>query len=965
VTDEDNRWRQIEEICDRALQRPSADRAAFVRDACGNDDALRHDVEAILAHASRAEVFLAQPVAAVAAQVMEPFTDAVLTGCKLNALVIGPLIGAGGMGHVYRARDTELHRDVAVKVLPTEFAHDADRLARFAHEARVLAALNHPNIAQIHGLQHTADAMAIVMEMVEGETLADRIKRGPIAVDEALPIAQQIAEALEAAHEQGVIHRDLKPANIKVRADGTVKVLDFGLAKTVHHASGPGEGHTVPMALTTPGLILGTSAYMAPEQARQKPIDRRVDIWAFGCVVFEMLTAKAAFTGDTPSDVLVRVIEHEPRWEALPLTTPAAIRRLLHRCLEKSAKQRLDSAAAARLEIDEAKKEADPVVPPARLPETRGGRRRAVAWAAMGGGAALLVTLVATDRSRPPVGPGPLVATSVLVNSLNLGQPGIHVAVAPNGRTVVFTDNYSGVGVVHRRDLARVDPEPIVGTEGGSDVFFSHDGRHLGFETGSELWTVPLDGGTAQQLLANQPLRGGTWGEDDRIVFGRVGSGLWMVSAAGGDARQLTRPGEGERHELPQFLPGGRAVLFTILATNKPSRAAAYLLDTGEIRGLFEGIGARFVASGHVVFGRQSRLWAARFDLDALEVRGEARPVRDDVLWSAAGYPQFTVGADLLAYVRTSNASSSLGNVVPVLVDRQGNVQALPLKAQNYLLGRLSPAGDRLVVQVGAARELWTFDLRRGGSTKLTSDRIVAWSAPTWSPDATRVIFTTWFDGEVGLAWTPADGSGAVEALVRGVGMRSFEATHPALLPDGSGVILTGASTDDLLFIPLTGEKRLDSLLQAQGLERNPAISPNGRFLAYNSDESGRVEVYVRPFPNVSARQWTVSTDGGAGPVWTRGGTELVYRDSLGRVMAVTVQSHGDDQLDFSKPEPLFSFGRGMGDGLARGFDVTADGERFLFFVPDDDGAESRPTAQLILIQNWTDELTRLFPSSP
>jgi serine/threonine protein kinase len=970
VTDKAKRWRQIEEICDVALQRLPSERAAFLRDACPNDDELRHDVEAILANTSRAEVFLEQPVAAVAAQVIETSANAVLTGCRLNALVIGPLIGAGGMGHVYRARDTELHRDVAVKVLPAEFAHDPDRLARFAREARVLATLNHPNIAQIHGVQNTADATAIVMELVEGETLADRVARGPIPVDEALPMARQIAEALEAAHEEGVIHRDLKPANIRVRTDGTVKVLDFGLAKPIHHRADHAEGRMISAALsTTPGMILGTAAYMAPEQARQKPIDRRVDIWAFGCVVFEMLTAQPAFTGDTPSDVLVRVIEHEPRWEALPVTTPAAIRRLLRRCLEKSAKQRLDSAAAARLEIDEAEREADPVILPTRLPEPRDGRRRAVAWAAIGAGAALLVTLVASDRARPPVGPRLLVATSVSANRLNLGQPGVHFAVAPNGRTVVFTDNYSGVAVVHRRDLDRVDPEPIVGTEGGSDVFFSHDGRQLGFEMGSELWTVPLGGGTPQRLLANQPLRGGTWGEHDRIVVGRFGSGLWMVSAAGGTARQLTRPGEGERHELPQLLPGGRAVLFTTLATNRPSRVAAYLLETGEIRELFEGIGARFVDSGHVVFGRQDRLWAAGFDVDALEVRGDARPVRDDVLWSAAGYPQFTVGADLLAYVRTSQASRSVGNTVPVLVDRQGNAQALPLKAQNYLLGRLSPAGDRLVVQVGAARELWTYDLRRGGSTKLTSDRIVAYSAPMWSPDATRVVFTTWFDGEVGLAGTPADGSGPVEALVRGVGMRSFESTHPVMLPDGSGVILTGlapgASTEDLLFIPLNGEKRLETLLQAPGLERNPAISPNGRFIAYNSNESGRPEVYVRPFPNVGARRWPVSTDGGAGPVWTRGGTELVYRDSLGRIMAVTVQSHDNDQLDFSKPEPLFTFGSGMGAGLDRGFDVTADGERFLFFVPEADNADGRAAAELIMIQNWTDELTRLVPPSP
>ena len=354
MTDKLDRLARLEELWDAAMAHQPGDRAAFLRDACGDDDALRHDLEAALVHVSRAEEFLDQPLATVAAQLLEPPTETVLTGQRLNALVIGPLIGAGGMGQVYRARDTELHRDVAIKVLAPEFATDADRLGRFAREARVLASLNHPNIAHIHGLQSAGDVTAIVMELVEGETLADRLARGPIALNEALPIARQIIEALEAAHEQGVIHRDLKPANIQLRADGAVKVLDFGLAKTVQQARDDAGTIRNSGALSSlPGMVLGTAAYMSPEQARGKPVDRRVDMWALGCVLFEMLTGQPAFIGHTRSEVLSKVVEGDPDWKTLPPSTPPAIHRLLRRCLEKDVKRRIDSAAVARIEIDD------------------------------------------------------------------------------------------------------------------------------------------------------------------------------------------------------------------------------------------------------------------------------------------------------------------------------------------------------------------------------------------------------------------------------------------------------------------------------------------------------------------------------------------------------------------------------------------------------------------------------------
>jgi DNA-binding winged helix-turn-helix (wHTH) protein len=590
---------------------------------------------------------------------------------------------------------------------------------------------------------------------------------------------------------------------------------------------------------------------------------------------------------------------------------------------------------------------------------------RPLAWASAGALAALLVMMIVGGRARRSEAPGPLTVTSMVVEQLNIGQPGIHFAVSPGGRTVVFASNSHGL---FRRDLDRVDPVPIEGTVDGSDVFFSEDGRSIGFETRSELWTTSLDGGTPRMLLPNQPLRGGSWGTGDRIVVGRVGSGLWMTSVSGGEPRQLTVPAEGERHELPQMLPGGRVVLFTILSVKNPSRAAIYLLDTGETRHLFEGSSARFIESGHIVFGRQGKLWAVGFDTNSLQTRGAARSVRDDVRWSAAGYPQFAIDGGLLAYVRTSEASANLGKVVPTLVNRQGRPEVLALPADHYLLPRFSPSGDRLVVQVGATRDLWIYDLGRRTFTRLTSDRIVAFSAPAWTPDGSHIVFTTWFDGEVGLGWVPADGSGPVEPLVKGIGLRSFERTHPAILPDTSGVILTGlapgASSEDLLIARLTGEKRLDTLLEGPGVARNPAIASSGRFVAYNSDESGRPEVYVRPFPDIATRRWQVSAEGGAFPVWTRRGRELVYVDGEGRIMAAAVRPHGFDESDFSRPEPLFTFGEGMGQGLDRRFDVTSDGKRFVFLVVAG-AAASEPTAELVLIQNWVQELKRLVPPEP
>jgi eukaryotic-like serine/threonine-protein kinase len=891
-------------------------------------------------------------------------------GTRIGSYEIVSMVGAGGMGEVYKARDTRLKRDVAVKALPETFASDPERLARFQREAEVLASLNHPNIAHIHGLEEAGPVRALVMEFVEGEDLAQKIARGPIAIGEALPIARQIAEALEAAHEQGIIHRDLKPANIKVRGDGTVKVLDFGLAKALAPIAVRGRDVTgsptiTSRAMTQMGVILGTAAYMSPEQAKGKPADKRSDIWAFGCVLYEMLTGTRAFEGEDVSETMANVLTLEPSRDRLPGTTTPSIRRLLHRCLEKDPKRRLDSAAVARLEIEEASTEPTSVV---QAGVRSGSLWRPTIWAAGGAGVAVLATMMLVGRSRATQLPA-MVSTSVLVHGMEFGStPGVHFAVAPVGRTLVFAGNYGGKAVLYRRDFDQVDPQPIVGTEGGSDVFFSHDGRWLGFEMGSALWKVPVEGGTPQIVFSNQPLRGGTWGGADSIVVGRVGSGLWAVPTTGGSPRQLTTPEQGERHELPQLLPGGRVVVFTILAADKPPRAAVHLLENGETRSLLEGVGARFVSSGHVVFGRQGKLWAIGFDPNSLQTRGTARPVRDDVFWSAAGYPQFAVDAGMLVYLRTTPGSSRPANFDLALVDRKGRRKVLPLEANESELPRLSPTGDRFVVQIGPNRDLWTYDFRQGNFTPLTSNRVIAYSAPVWTPNGKRIAFTTWFDGDVGLGWLPADGSGPVEDLVKGVGMRSFSRTHPVMLPDGSGLILTGlapgATVEDLLFVPLTGERRrVETLFQAPGIERNPTIAPSGRFIAYNSDESRRDEVYVRPFPNVSSGRWPISTEGGTGPVWTREGREIVYKDSQGRMMAVAVRSDADKAFEHSKPEPLFEVGPSYDSGLDRQWDVTADGNRFLIRVPQSIAKGGTTGVEMIVVQNWQEELKQRVPT--
>ena len=970
----DRRWQQIEDLYHAARERDAAGRAAFLQTACGDDEDLRREVEALLAEGD-GDAFLASPALELAARELAAAGDP-LIGRDLAHYRVLSLLGAGGMGRVYRAHDTTLERDVAIKVLPGAIAEDHATVARFAREARLLAALNHPHIAAIHGLVDAEGAPALVLELVEGPTLADHLASrtassgSGLPFEEAIAVARQIADAMEAAHEKGIVHRDLKPGNIKLTTDRAVKVLDFGLASASSGSDPRADGIESARrdgGLTRTGIVMGTTAYMSPEQTKGERVDKRTDIWAFGCVLYEMLTGRQPFARATAAETGAAVLHDEPDWRILPPETPAAIRMVLERCLRKSTKERLRDIGDVQLALTGAFTP-HAFLPPASVPTVfsrhlRWRRAGVVMASVVAGSLATAATFrfcESADSQEPVV-----IHIPTGVAAAWGSAPGIHFAVAPNARTVVFQNG----GMLHRRDLDRVNSVPIPGTQGGTDVFFSPNGHTLGFETRSELWTVSLDGATAQRLLPNQPLRGGTWGENGTIIVGLVGSGLWQTSATGDEPRQLTVPEPGESHELPQMLPGGRAVLFTIFASTRPPRAAVYLLGGGETRSLFEGEAARFARSGHVVFGRQGKLWAVGFDPSSLSTAGPAFPVRDDVLWSAAGYPQFTVEGDALAYVRASQGSGGLGKSVLTWIDRKGRRDTIPnLDPNNFHLPRLSPKGDRVAVQIGANRELWTYDFRRGVPSRLTSNRIIAYSAPAWTTDG-RVAFTTWFDGGVGLGVVRADGSGTVEELVRDVGMRSFERTHPAILPDGSGMILgglaPGATAWELLFVP-AGARRLETLFQAVGVERNPAVAPSGRFIAYNSDESSRPEVYVRPFPNAGSAKWPISTEGGFGPVWTRDGREIVYVDGQGYMVAVAVRSDANGMFDYDKPVRLFRFAPGGGLGLDRGWDVTADGERFLRIAAasNDVGAGVETGApEFVLIQNWSAELKARAPS--
>ena len=906
-------------------------------------------------------------------------------GTRVGPYEIVSALGAGGMGEVYRARDTKLSRDVALKVIPDTFALDPDRLARFTREAHVLASLNHPHIAAIYGFEDSGETHALVLELVEGHTLAERIAGGPLPLDEALPIAKQLAEALEAAHEQGIIHRDLKPANIKITPDGVVKVLDFGLAKLAE-PTGSGQQAagraqlsmsptiTSPAMMTGMGVLLGTAAYMSPEQAKGRPADKRSDIWAFGCVLFEMLAGTRPFDGEDITDVMVAVLSKEPDWNALPASVPASIRALLRRCLEKDRRKRVADIAAARFALDEHASLSGPATTSAALLAHRPLWRRVAVMTA----GALVIAAVATaltwfaTRPRDPVPPRVSRLPLALSGTAALTINGIDrdLAITPDGSRVVYVGNRSTQLFVRALDaLAPV----AVFTGRPSGPFISPDGQWIGFlDVGGTLKKVAMTGGPAVTLTTlDSNLRGATWGPDDTIIYATssVATGLQRMGAAGGPTTVLTRPDrtKGELDHLwPELLPGGRAVLFTITAlTGGLDAAQVAVLDlrTGTRKILARGGNdAHYVPSGHLVYAAAGTLRAIPFDLANLETRGTPVPVIPDVMTTGAAGGVDAVMADdgTLAYVPVSGMAGMQRTLV--WVDRPGRETPIPAPARTYLYPRLSPDGTRVAVYANDQEaDNWVWNLGRTTLTRLTFDPGID-PYPVWTPDGLRLIFSSERVGARNLFWQAADGTGTVERLTESPNNQNATAVSP----DGHQLIFTETTPktgDDVMRMELDGTRRVTPLVQSQFIERNGIVSPDGRWLAYEANDSGRLEIYVRPYPEVNRGHWQVSTAGGTRPLWARNGQELLYVSQTAALMRVGV-GRGASWLA-TTPTPLVKEGYFTNPAVFTGrtYDISPDGKRFLMIKEGGGTDETAAPPQIIVVQHWTEELKRLVPT--
>ena len=932
-------WPRVKRVLEEALARDGAERQAYVAHACGTDSGLRVQVETLLASSAQAGGFLETPAAML---LDPPSAGREQIGRFVSSYQLMARIGAGGMGEVYRARDARLDRDVALKLLPDAFAANADRVARFKREAQLLASLNHSHIGAIYGFEEDAGTYALVLELVEGPTLADRIAQGPLPLDEALPIAREIAEALEAAHEQRIIHRDLKPANIKLRPDGLVKVLDFGLAE----AFDPGGS-------AQSGGFAGTAAYMSPEQARGKSIDKRCDIWAFGCVLYEMLTGHRPFEGQDVPDVLARIVEQEPDFAALPAATPTPIRRLLRRCLDKDRRKRLPDIGVARIEIDDALAAPD---------ETPRSRVRP-AWIGAAALAAATVVGVALYLRLLPAESPPLVRASIpLEGQLDIAVQQLAFAVSPDGTRIVYRT--VGAGPLRIRQLHDAQSAAIAGTEDASTPFFSPDGRWLGFFVGQTLKKVSVTGSavvtiaTLPRYVGAQGYRGAAWSDDGLIALApSTGAGLFGVSDRGGEAKPLTVIDAGANeaaHRWPHFLPGGKAILYTVKSTHLQSFDDAQIvvrsLETGEQHAVAQGHSARYLPTGHLVFARAGALYAMPFDIARLSVTGAAVKVVDGVITHPeSGGAQVAISSNgTLIYAAGGSRSAER----PLLwVDRGGNARPVTERRASYWWPRVSPDGQRISVVIDAAfSKIWVLDVERGTLTRVSQlpgdqDRAV------WMPDGVHVTFGADMTGSgtVRLFSDRFDGAGNGTPVFEG-----GESPSPlGWSPDGRRLLYrqAGATTGQDVWLYSADDRTSTPFLHGPANESSASFSPDGRWIAYVSDESSAAQIYVRPVRGPGRSQ--VSIDGGTAPVWSRDGRELFFAkgDTLfaAPVTLGETFSSGAVRRLFSGPYTL--------DAVTGNYDVAPDGQNFLVA-----GNQTPAPHQLELVLNWFEDLNRLAP---
>jgi serine/threonine-protein kinase len=888
------------------------------------------------------------------------------------------------MGEVYQATDTNLKRSVAIKVLAASVAVDAERLARFQREAEVLAALNHPNIAQIHGLEKSDGTIALVMELVEGPTLADRVAQSAIPIDEALAIAKQIANALEAAHEQGIIHRDLKPANIKVREDGTVKVLDFGLAKALQPTNARSSTELESPTITTPamtqaGLILGTAAYMSPEQAKGRAVDRRSDIWAFGVVLYEMLTGQRAFKGGDVPDTLAFILTREPAWTALPANTPPLIRRLLRRCLEKDRKRRLDSAADVRLEIEEALTGPSAVEAATRQPEPapRWAWSRALTWALAASTLGLAIALVwlwAPSRVVRSVDQ-PLVRLdvdlgadiSLLPVSSVASAAGSSVAISPDGMRLAYASGTPPTLFTRRLDQPKATE--LRGTENASAPFFSPDGRWIGFLALGRANKIAVEGGAIVPLaLADIGfILGASWDEDGNVLLATQ-KGLERIPDSEGKPELVAALANGEVALVsPQILPGGKAVLFSAYtaANSDASSIEVMTLADGRRKTVSRGgTSPRYLATsngeGHLVYVNKTTLFAVPFDLDKLETRGTAVPIVDDVaLHEAQGTAQLTFSRTGTLVYRRSGEDTGLLTVA--WLDGAGTMLPLLAKPGVYARPSLSRDGQRVALDVreGSGTDIWVYDWRRDTMTRVTFTGRA--ENAVWSQDGRYIVFRA--IGE-GMAVTRSDGGGKAQPLTH-----STNAQYPwSFTPDGKQLTFTEIDPRtrfDIWTMPLELEGRTlqagkpEVFLQTVTSERSPALSPDGRWLTYSSDESGTHQVYVRAFPDQGGK-WQISKSGGTYPMWSRSGHELIFETPDRKIMAAAYTVKGDS---FVAENPRVWSDKQLG-GLnqLKNVDISPDGKRIAALIAAESKGAQQAKSHVVFLVNFFDELRRRVP---
>jgi serine/threonine-protein kinase len=855
----------------------------------------------------------------------------------------------------------KLKREVAIKILPDEFARDPERVGRFQREAEALALLNHPSIGAIYDIQEANESRFLVLELVEGETLAECLRRGPIPVEDALKIAQLIAEALEAAHEKGIVHRDLKPANIKLTPEDKVKVLDFGLAKAYETQPSPSpSGRPLPMgevsnsptlismAATNAGLILGTAAYMSPEQARGKPVDKRTDIWAFGVVLFEMLTGRRLFDGTDITETLAAVIKEEPDLNKVP----AKVRSLLKRCLEKDPKKRLQDLGDLGLLL-----EPDAVT-------TRGVR---LPWAIASILAAALIIssfLRWQGMEYPKPADRPLMRLDVDLGAETSGSAGslLGIILSPDGSRLA----YVAQSRLFTRRLDQPGVVELAGTEGASFPFFSPDGQWIGFFTGGNLKKISVEGGAALTLSQATNGKGGSWGEDGRIIGSLNGQGLESVSSAGGTAMGVTDLKSGEvAHRWPQILPGGKAVLFSA----NPNSATAWDAANIEVMSLQDrrrrtlvrgGTFGRYVAApegtGYLTYVNRGTLFAVRFDLEGLEVRGAPSSLLSDVAYSSNFGFATTDFSQTGTMVYVSGGASG-GKLNVQWLDSNGKTQPLSVKPGFYQRPRLSPDGQRLALTVteGSNQDIWVYEFQRDTLSRLTFGG-GANDSPVWSPDGRFIAFL----GAGGMFGKRSDGAGKVQVLTQ-----SKAPQYPfSFSPDGRLAYLELGTPGgyDLWTLPLeidgSGLKpgKPEVFLQTPYEERHPAFSPDGRWIAYSSNESGVFQVYVRAFPDKSSK-WQISTNGGVYPVFTRTGQKLFFRTEDNQVMLANYTVQGDSFVA-DKPR-VWSETRLADLGIILNYDVAPDGKRVLALMPSEAQKGERTPSHVTFMVNFADEIRR------